>query len=148
MAQPADKTRILMAEDDEDDRLMIMEALAEAGVHSRIECAGNGEELLEMLSLRGPAAERAASAPPAFILLDLNMPRLDGRETLGIIRQREELKKIPVIVFTTSNAADDIARSYETGANSYILKPSSYAAMVGIMKTLKSYWLETVSLPG
>ena len=141
------KPSIIMAEDDEDDRLMIKEALDEAGVDSLVECAENGEELLDLLLARRSAAEASGREPPAFILLDLNMPKLDGRKTLHLIRADEKLKKIPIIVFTTSNTEEDIALAYEAGANSFILKPSSFATMVDIMKTLKTYWLETVSLP-
>ncbi len=147
MTVQANKTTIIMAEDDEDDRMMIREALKDAGVHVTVHCVENGEELLAFLQKRVTDGANREKSPPAFILLDLNMPKLDGRKTLRMIRQSEHLKKIPIIVFTTSSAHEDIAQSYESGANSFILKPSSYVSMVDIMKTLKSYWLDTVSLP-
>ena len=143
----ANRTIIIMADDDEDDRYMIKEAMLKAGVSIPVECVENGEELLELLDKHRKHYEKYREMHPAFILLDLNMPKLDGRKSLEIIRNNEILKKIPVIVFTTSDSEDDIAHAYEYGANSFILKPTSFNSMVDIMKTLKSYWLEVVSLP-
>ncbi|MBN1647299.1 MAG: response regulator [Spirochaetales bacterium] len=144
MAYNESKTIIIMADDDEDDRYMIREAFVKAGVNIPLFCVENGEELISLLESH---QQQHGQMHPAFILLDLNMPRMDGRKSLEIIRKNENLKKIPVIVFTTSDSEEDVALAYEYGANSFILKPSSFTSMVDIMKTLKSYWLETVSLP-
>lgn len=141
------KPIIIMAEDDEDDCLLIKDALEEAGVDVPVICAGNGEELINILVDHRKNSENYDSEKPAFILLDLNMPKMDGRKSLDIIGKDADLKKIPIIVFTTSNADEDISLAYARGANSYILKPHSFNTMVDIMKTLKSYWLEIVSLP-
>ena len=132
-----------MADDDEDDRYMMKEALAKAGVSLPVFCVEDGEELLTLLQEH----QDQNAVHPAFILLDLNMPKMDGRKSLELIRKDESLKKIPVIIFTTSDSEDDIAHAYEYGANSFILKPSSFSSMIDIMKTLKAYWLETVALP-
>jgi CheY-like chemotaxis protein len=147
MTVNAEKTIIIMADDDEDDRYMIKEALIKAGVSIPVECVENGEKLLELLYEHQGKIKEGGKLNPAFILLDLNMPKLDGRKSLEIIRKNEDLKKIPIVVFTTSDAEEDISHAYENGANSFILKPASFSEIVDIMKTLKSYWLETVSLP-
>ena len=147
MTVNVNKTIIIMADDDEDDRYMIKEALIKAGVSIPVECVEDGEKLLELLYENQEKYDKSGEMHPAFILLDLNMPKLDGRKSLEIMRQNEDLKKIPVIIFTTSDAEEEISHAYEIGANSFILKPTSFSEMVDIMKTLKSYWLETVSLP-
>jgi CheY-like chemotaxis protein len=137
---------ILMAEDDADDRLLAKDALGECDLAGDLHFVENGEELLDYLFQRGKFD--AASAPrPGLILLDLNMPRKDGREVLGEIKADPSLRRIPVVVLTTSKADTDIQRIYELGANSFITKPVRFEALVDVMRVLGLYWFKTVELP-
>ena len=142
-----DGITILMAEDDEDDRLLATEALEEARLANSLQCVENGEELLDYLNHRGKYADKDAFPLPGFILLDLNMPKKDGREALQEIKKDPELKKIPIIILTTSQSEEDICKSYDLGANSYIVKPVTFESLVKIMKDLGKYWFEIVELP-
>lgn len=147
---PADGKRvsILLADDDEDDRLLAIDALREAKLANEIATVADGEELMDYLYHRGRYSDPASSPRPGLILLDLNMPKKDGREALDEIRADHELRRIPVVVLTTSEAEEDILRTYELGVNSFITKPVSFEGLVRIMRTLRSYWLEIVRLPG
>jgi CheY-like chemotaxis protein len=136
---------ILMADDDADDRLLAKDAVAEARVNGELRFVENGEELMDYLYRRGSFG--ADATRPALILLDLNMPKKDGREALREIKADPELRRIPVVVLTTSKADVDISRIYDLGANSFISKPVSFDALVKVMKALDLYWLETVELP-
>jgi CheY-like chemotaxis protein len=136
-----------MAEDDPDDRLLSREALDEAKLPHELRFVEDGEELLEYLSHTGKYKSGANAPRPAVILLDLNMPKKDGREALVIIKSSPELRRIPVIVLTTSKAEEDIFRSYNLGVSGYITKPSALNELVEIMETLGKYWFETVELP-
>jgi CheY-like chemotaxis protein len=138
---------ILMAEDDPDDQMITRKALEQNRVANPLVIVNDGEELLDYLYHRGKFSEAHAFPAPCFILLDLNMPRMDGREALKIIKADEILRKIPVVVLTTSKAEEDIMKSYNTGANSYITKPVTFEGLVTVIKSLKSYWLEIVDLP-
>ena len=138
---------ILMAEDDLDDRLLARRALNENYVANPLITVNNGEELLDYLYQKGKFSDPATSPKPCFILLDLNMPKMDGREALKIIKEDETLKGIPIVVMTTSKAEEDIFESYNEGANSYITKPITFAGLVKVIKALKNYWLEIVQLP-
>lgn len=138
---------ILMADDDADDRLMAEKALKEHRASSSIVFVQDGEELLDYLRRRGKFAHPAAAPIPGLILLDLNMPRKDGREALAEIKSDPELRKIPVVILTTSKAEEDIVRSYELGVNSYITKPATFQGLTEVMKSLSIYWFETVQLP-
>ena len=138
---------ILMADDDADDRLLAKDALSECRMASDLHLVENGEELLDYLHRRGKYTAFADAPRPGLILLDLNMPRKDGREALKEIKSDPELRKIPVVVFTTSRADTDIGCIYELGANSFISKPVSFDALVEVMRTLGRYWFETVELP-
>jgi len=138
---------ILMAEDDLDDRLLARRALNENYVANPLITVNNGEELLEYLHQKGKFSDPATSPKPCFILLDLNMPKMDGREALKIIKEDENLKTIPVVVMTTSKAEEDIFESYNEGANSFITKPITFIGLVKVVKALKDYWLEIVELP-
>jgi two-component system, response regulator len=138
---------ILMAEDDRDDQLITKKALQENRVANPLIVVEDGEQLLDYLYRRGKFKEQIPSPAPCFILLDLNMPRMDGREALKILKGDESLKKIPVVILTTSKAEEDILRSYNTGANSYITKPVTFEGLVNVIRSLKSYWLEIVDLP-
>lgn len=138
---------ILMAEDDPDDRLLAEEALAEGQVSHPIQFVENGDELLDYLNRRGQYRNRRRFPRPGIILLDLNMPKKDGREALSEIKTDPKLRQIPVVVLTTSTAEEDILRSYDLGANSFISKPLTFEGLVEVMKLLGHYWLEIVELP-
>jgi CheY-like chemotaxis protein len=136
-----------MADDDADDRLLAKDALTECRLANDLYFVEDGEELLEYLQRRGKYTALADAPRPGLILLDLNMPKKDGREALKEIRADPELRKIPVVVLTTSKADTDIGRIYELGANSFISKPVSFDALVEVMKILGRYWFEIVELP-
>ena len=138
---------ILMADDDADDRTLTKEALEEGRLMNEIRFVENGEELLEYLRRQGRFAPPAEAPRPGLILLDLNMPRKDGRAVLKEIKSDPELRTIPVVVLTTSKADEDVYRSYDLGVNSYIVKPVTFEALVDILQTLEKYWFEIVELP-
>jgi len=138
---------ILMADDDADDRLLAKDALAECRLANELHFVENGEELLDYLHRRRKFVNLAQSPRPGLILLDLNMPKKDGREALKEIKDDPRLRTIPVVVLTTSRADTDISRIYELGANSFITKPVSFDSLVEVMKILGRYWFEIVELP-
>lgn len=138
---------IVIADDDLDDCLLIREALEENGLVSGIHFVGDGEELLEYLRRQGRYAGSKDISCPVLILLDLNMPRMDGREALAEIKNDPRLRHIPIIVLTTSATDEDISRSYALGANSFIVKPVTFEALVQVMHCVIHYWLTTVKLP-
>lgn len=138
---------ILMADDDEDDLEMTREALFESRVRNRLVTVTNGEECLNYLYRTGKYAAKDAAPRPGLILLDLNMPRVDGREVLKKIKQDPNLRSIPVVVLTTSKAEEDVFRTYDLGVNSYIVKPVDFAQLVEIMKTIDQYWFTIVEIP-
>lgn len=138
---------ILMADDDEDDRMLAQEALDECRLANDLHFVEDGEELLDYLYHRGKFNPPERSPRPGLILLDLNMPRKDGREALQEIKADSELRQIPVVVLTTSKAEEDIYRTYDLGANSYITKPVTFESLVEVMKILGRYWFEIVELP-
>lgn len=138
---------ILMADDDEDDCMLAQEALAESRLANDLHFVRDGEELMDYLYRRGKYQDPNSSPRPGLILLDLNMPRKDGREALKEIKGDFRLKHIPIVVLTTSKAEEDIYRSYELGANSFITKPVTFASLVEVMKTIGKYWFEIVELP-
>ncbi|MEO5584709.1 MAG: response regulator [Flavobacteriales bacterium] len=138
---------ILMAEDDADDRLMTKEAFEESKLNNDLRFVCDGVELMDYLYRRGQYTDPANSPRPGLILLDLNMPKKDGREALRDIKSDPQLKNIRVVVLTTSKAEEDIFRTYDLGAASYITKPVTFAALADIVKTMGKYWLEIVELP-
>jgi len=138
---------ILMAEDDPDDRLLTQEALHESRVTNALRFVEDGVALLDYLHRRGPYTDPASSPSPDLILLDLNMPRKDGREALAEIKAEPKFRHIPVVVLTTSQTEEDIFRSYDTGASGFITKPVTFEALVEVMKALGEYWIEIVRLP-
>lgn len=138
---------ILMADDDPDDRFLVREALEEAEVRHDSYFVNDGDALLDYLYRRGTYAEATASPRPCLILLDLNMPRTDGREALRQIKRDPDLRRIPIVVLTTSNAEEDVRRCYDLGANAYITKPMTFEALVVVMKRLSQFWFEIVQLP-
>jgi CheY-like chemotaxis protein len=137
---------ILIANDDEDTRFLMQEALREVRSAIRSEFVENGEQVLDYLYRRGEYAGSNWDRPD-LILLDLNMPRLDGREALTLIRSDPDLQQIPVVILTTSHRSGDILLCYRLGANSFISKPVTFEGLVEVMKTLCQYWFEIVSLP-
>ncbi len=139
---------ILMADDDEDDRLMTKEALDEARLANDLRFVEDGEELLDYLYRRGKYTDPDDSPLPGLILLDLNMPKKDGREALREIKADPNLKRIPIVVMTTSQAEVDIYRSYDLGVNSFITKPVSFDGLVYVVTMLAQYWFQIVRLPG
>lgn len=138
---------ILIADDDPDDRFMTQQALHEYRVKNGVTFVEDGEELLDYLYCRGKYAERPPQTLPGLILLDLNMPRKDGREALAEIKSHPQFRCIPVVVLTTSKAEEDILRTYDLGVNSYVTKPVTFQALAELMKTLCVYWFEIVKLP-
>ncbi|KPH60743.1 chemotaxis protein CheY [Pseudoalteromonas porphyrae] len=138
---------ILMADDDEDDRLLAQDALAESRVLNELYFVEDGVELLEYLERRGKFESKESSPRPGLILLDLNMPRMDGREALQAIKANPNLKGIPVVILTTSKQEEDMVKGYDLGAASYITKPVTFEGLVELMKTLGKYWVEFVELP-
>tara|TARA_B110000211_G_C14065993_1_gene547678 strand:- start:1613 stop:2074 length:462 start_codon:yes stop_codon:yes gene_type:complete len=138
---------ILMADDDEDDRLLTQDALAESRVLNELHFVEDGVELLEYLERRGKFEDKITSPRPGLILLDLNMPRMDGREALEAIKANPNLKGIPVVILTTSKQEEDMVKGYNLGAASYITKPVTFDGLVDLMKTLGKYWVEFVELP-
>ena len=147
MSHQAQPVTILVADDDADDRQLVAEAFQEAKVRNEIRFVEDGVELLEYLQRRGKYAEPAQSPRPGLILLDLNMPRMDGREALSIIKDDRNLRAIRVIIMTTSKAEQDIVNSYDLMASSYITKPVKFESLVDVVKTIGKYWLEIVELP-
>lgn len=138
---------ILMADDDEDDVLLTQKALQKGKLLNTLYRVQDGEELLDYLLHRGAYSESAEAPRPGIILLDLNMPKKDGREALMELKTHEELKDIPIVVFTTSKAEEDIYRSYQLGVNSFITKPVTFEGLIEVMQTLGKYWFEIVTLP-
>lgn len=145
--QQAKPITILLADDDADDRMLAQEALAESRLANDLRCVEDGEELMEYLQRRGRYADPETSPRPGLILLDLNMPRKDGREALQEIKSVPALRSIPIVVLTTSKAEEDIFRTYDLGVNSFVTKPVTFEGLVSVMKVLGRYWFEIVELP-
>jgi CheY-like chemotaxis protein len=138
---------ILLVDDDDEDLQMAQEALRESRLGNDLRIAHDGEELMDYLLRRGRYADAADSPMPGLILLDLNMPKKDGREALAEIKAHPDLRKIPVIVLTTSKAEEDIFRTYDLGVNSFITKPVTFSGLVEAMRVVSQYWFEIVELP-
>lgn len=139
---------ILICDDDEDDRMLTQQALEQAHVSNALEFVEDGEQLLDYLYQRGVYAGEQGKAPrPGLILLDLNMPKMDGREALKVIKEDKSLRDIPIVVLSTSRFDQDIVRSYQLGVNSFISKPVTFSGLVEAMNVLGRYWLEIVELP-
>ena len=138
---------ILLADDDEDDRKMTADALRRSKVANEFKTVGDGEELLDYLYHRGKHAPPATSPRPGLVLLDLNMPRMGGREALREMKADPELRSIPVVILTTSRTDEDIENTYDHGANSFIVKPVTFDGLVQAMKVVTEYWFQIVQLP-
>jgi CheY-like chemotaxis protein len=144
---PRTSVVILMADDDADDRRLTRDALEESRLANELYFVGDGVELLEYLHQRGVYSVPGSAPRPGVILLDLNMPRKDGREALREIKADPVLRNIPVVVLTTSKAEEDIAQSYSLGANSFISKPVTFDGLVEVVRGLGNYWFDIVQLP-
>jgi len=138
---------ILLADDDPDDRQLTRDAFAENRLVNMLHTVEDGEELMEYLRRQGRYADQKSAPLPGLILLDLNMPRKDGREALKEIKADPELRRIPIVVLTTSKAEEDILRTYDLGVNSYVTKPVTFKSLVELIKVLGRYWFEVVELP-
>jgi CheY-like chemotaxis protein len=138
---------ILMADDDDDDCMLVEDAFREVEPGYRFLCLRDGQELINYLHHCATHEESDECAIPDLILLDLNMPKMNGREVLREIKADPRFRKIPVVVLTTSKAERDILLSYDLGANSFITKPISYEELIAALKNLNKYWFQTVSLP-
>ena len=147
MKKHGEPITILMADDDADDRRLTRDALEESRLANDLRFVENGEELLDYLRNKGKFSDPETAPRPGLILLDLNMPRKDGRTALKEMKADPDLRQIPVTVLTTSKADEDIFRSYDLGVNSYIVKPVTFEALVDILQTLEKYWFEIVELP-
>lgn len=139
--------RIVVADDDADDRMMIRDAFEESKLGNPIDFIEDGMELMEYLNREGKYANLKGQPYPGFILLDLNMPRKDGRTALKEIKESAELHRIPIVILTTSKAEEDIIKTYNLGVNSFICKPVSFDKLVDIVKTVGHYWIQIVALP-
>ncbi len=139
--------RILVAEDDADDRMMIKDAFEESRLGNPVDFVEDGVQLMDYLTRQGDYAKLADHPYPGFILLDLNMPRKDGRTALREIKASPVLQRIPIVILTTSKAEEDIVRTYNLGVNSFICKPVTFDSLVEIVKTVGRYWIEIVALP-
>lgn len=147
MNTPKKTLIILMAEDDADDRLLAQEAMHESRVLNELHFVEDGVQLLNYLRGNGEFADRERYPMPGLILLDLNMPKMDGREALAEIKADNRLRRIPIVILTTSKAEEDMVKGYDLGAASYITKPVTFDALVELMRTLGKYWVEFVELP-
>jgi CheY-like chemotaxis protein len=141
------KQPILIAEDDADDRYLLQTAFSEIGFPEQIDFVENGIEVMTYLDNIYTSNNMEERALPGFILLDLNMPKKDGREVLKELKQHPVFKKIPIIVFTTTKNEIEIKRGYELGANSYVVKPISFDALLKVVENIRSYWFQTASIP-
>lgn len=146
MTTKPDPIVILMADDDDDDFILTEKALKESKLLNTLIRVKDGEELIDYLKGTGEYADKE-TIRPGVILLDLNMPRKDGREALREIKSDKNIRDIPVVVFTTSKAEEDIYRSYQLGVNSFITKPVTFDNLISVMQTLGKYWFEIVELP-
>ena len=138
---------LLLVEASPEDYETTLRALRRSGLGNRIFRCGDGDDALDDLYRRGTYTDPAAAPRPGLILLDLNLPGTDGREVLAEIKGHDELKSIPVIMLTTSNAQDDVEACYNDGASSYIQKPVDLPGFVEAIRRLKDYWFEIVILP-
>lgn len=138
---------ILYADDDPEDRMLARDAFEESRLANKLIFVEDGEELMNYLTHQGEFEDKEKFPVPGLILLDLNMPKKDGREVIKEMKSNPDLKYIPIIVLTTSSAEEDILKTYDLGVNSFITKPVTFDSLVEIMKTLGKYWFEVVELP-
>jgi CheY-like chemotaxis protein len=139
--------RILIADDDEEDRMLARDALVEARLANDLHFVSDGEELMQYLRAEGKYSAPGAAPRPGLLLLDINMPKMDGFECLRQIRADPALRQIPIVILTTSRAEADVYRSYDLGVNSFVSKPVTFDQLVEAMRTLGRYWFQIVALP-
>ena len=142
-----ERITILMADDDPDDRLLVQDAFDEIRLDNPLVFVEDGIELMDYLHRRGAYAHLAGTPLPGLVLLDLNMPKKDGREALKEIKQDPVLRTVPIVILTTSNAEEDILRTYDLGTNSFIVKPVTFDKLVDVIRKVTQYWFEIVRLP-
>jgi len=147
MSEALTQIRIHMCDDDPDDQLLVSDALEEARLGIPIDFTTNGKELLQYLNREDKYSHLIDQPLPGLILLDLNMPVMDGREVLSKLKQHDKFRSIPIIILTTSKAEADIARTYDMGVNSFIMKPVSFDSLVEMIRSVTDYWFHLVSLP-
>ncbi len=147
MTHHARPISIVVAEDDADDRLMIKEAFEQCQLDNELQFVQDGEELVQFLRREGDYAHLSNRPYPGLILLDLNMPKMDGRESLRQLKADPLLCRLPVVILTTSQAEEDVEHSYDCGVNSFITKPGSFDQLVETVAVLGDYWIDTVALP-
>lgn len=144
-----DSCSVVITDDDADDRYLIKMAMGESGLVGQVLFAEDGATLLERLAAAslGGVGDWAGAAYPCLILLDLNMPRMDGREALRALKNDARFKQIPVVILTNSRSAEDVDASYRDGANSFFSKPLDYSELVNLMRLVQNYWLQRAALP-
>jgi CheY-like chemotaxis protein len=148
MESKLDRCAILIADDDADDRFLIRKALEENGVKNQIQFLADGQELVDHLNEHLKSTPSGKSRDlPCLILLDLNMPRMDGHTALKIVKGHDQLKEIPIVILSNSKNPRDVSTSYQEGANSFFTKPLDYKDLVGLMDLLKTYWFQNAQLP-
>ena len=147
MTRQSKPVTILVAEDDADDRMLLKDAFSASSLPNELRFVEDGEQLLAYLRREGEFADPGEAPIAGLIILDLNMPKMDGREALTIIKNDEVLKSIPVVVLTTSAEEDDVYYAYTLGVSSYISKPVTFEGLVNVVQVLNKYWLEVVELP-
>jgi len=145
--KPTREIEILIADDDAEDTMLIKDALKESRLKNGVQSVENGEELMLYLRNEGKYSDKIKYPTPGIVLLDLNMPKKDGREALKEIKADKNLRTIPIVVLTTSKAEEDILKTYNLGVSSFITKPVKFSTMVDVMRTLNKYWFEIVELP-
>lgn len=138
-----EKLFVLIAEDDADDRFLLQNAFEEMGYTDKLEFVENGVELMDFLENNS----NNSNSVPGFILLDLNMPKKDGREVLKELKQHDDYKTIPVVVFSTTKNETEVKRCYELGANTYVVKPVSYDSLLKFVENIRSYWFNVATIP-
>ena len=143
---PHRRAAILIAEDSQFDQMILRRAFGAADIDVELRFVKDGEELLARL--RASAAEGSDGDQPAIVLLDLHMPRMNGREALRAIREDDRLKHLPIVMLTTSDSESHIREFYGLGANSYIVKPNNFDDVVATVRELRRYWFDTARLPG
>ena len=142
-----ESVRILIADDDEDDRMLIADAFEEARLTNPVDFVKDGEELMDYLNRVGDYSHLTEDDTPGIILLDLNMPKKDGRTALKEIREDEKLRNIPIVVLTTSKSEEDVLKTYNLGVNSFITKPVTFERLVEVVQIIGKYWIEIVAIP-
>ena len=147
MGRKGEDVIILCAEDDPEDRMLVEDAMDESRLANEMHFVEDGEELMDYLYRHGKYTELSDKPLPGLILLDLNMPRKDGREALAEIKSDPDLKRIPIVVLTTSKAEEDILSTYDLGVSGFIIKPVTFESLVSLLKTVSKYWFQIVEPP-